>query len=359
MSSGGTWIRRLQGLLRQADEKSQQEAAQPGGGGGQRKARVAVGTLREGEDGAGPPGSAGAAVTRAVPPEPQQHASIVRPDVSKMAVYDPRQGLGGPVTGMALMAAASGPPQVLRSQQNQNQSQIQAQLAGQVQLGTGVVNNMGGGYAGGGAVGAPGGQQQQQQYAVVASPATPPPLLVHSGSLALSLPPGVVVPSIQQQHLQQQQLQPVGAEDWRRGLHPRIAAFLQTLPAVPGPYPDVDLVLSLLLKADLPLPGTLPHLQDGVTSANVPGSLAALSAHGSSAPDQAPLPSSKRKDPERGVGADPGGPPPRDLYRWRLLQKSRAGGGPGGAPSSGTASGGGATQDSDRVSNSLGSQGIQ
>eukprot|EP00271_Cylindrocystis_brebissonii_P005428 TRINITY_DN1745_c0_g1_i11.p1 TRINITY_DN1745_c0_g1~~TRINITY_DN1745_c0_g1_i11.p1 ORF type:complete len:262 (-),score=55.39 TRINITY_DN1745_c0_g1_i11:103-888(-) len=234
MSSGGTWIRRLQGLLRQADEKSQQEAAQPGGGGGQRKARVAVGTLREGEDGAGPPGSAGAAVTRAVPPEPQQHASIVRPDVSKMAVYDPRQGLGGPVTGMALMAAASGPPQVLRSQQNQNQSQIQAQLAGQVQLGTGVVNNMGGGYAGGGAVGAPGGQQQQQQYAVVASPATPPPLLVHSGSLALSLPPGVVVPSIQQQHLQQQQLQPVGAEDWRRGLHPRIAAFLQTLPAVPG-----------------------------------------------------------------------------------------------------------------------------
>eukprot|EP00897_Mesotaenium_endlicherianum_P004112 jgi/Mesen1/3729/ME000203S02819 len=138
-------------------------------------------------------------------------------------------------------------------------------------------------------------------------------------------------------------------------LPPALSSFLLHLPNVPGPFPDADFVISMLMQAELPLRGG-----GGGSGQGEEGAGAAAAAAGVARPPGTPPPpqasaasrhsapatvASKRKEhPERKVEKD--GPsavlnkaPPRDIFRMRQLHKARSSG-PGGTGTGSAVSGG-------------------
>ncbi|XP_050269292.1 cleavage stimulation factor subunit 77 isoform X3 [Quercus robur] len=119
---------------------------------------------------------------------------------------------------------------------------------------------------------------------------------------------------------------------------PALVAFLASLPAVEGPAPDVDIVLSICLQSDIPAGYTgksgasLAQLSGGPASSlsDVSGS---SKAHpilsGSSFKPTRDRQSGKRKDLDRQEDDETvtvqSQPLPRDVFRIRQIQKARAG----------------------------------
>ncbi|KAM3759983.1 hypothetical protein ACB098_01G160700 [Castanea mollissima] len=119
---------------------------------------------------------------------------------------------------------------------------------------------------------------------------------------------------------------------------PALVAFLASLPAVEGPAPDVDIVLSICLQSDIPAGYTgksgpsLAQLSGGPAPSlsDVSGS---SKAHpilsGSSFKPTRDRQSGKRKDLDRHEDDETvtvqSQPLPRDVFRMRQIQKARAG----------------------------------
>lgn len=251
--------------------------------------------------------------------------NIVRPDVTAMMVYDPRQGFGvitqgqavGPMQPIARIGATGmqyGPP-------------ILHPPAPQLVPGAVPMLPSGG------------------MSAIPMQPMHPPP---PAGPRPPPLPPG------------RPPAEGAGStksiEDVVKYLPPSLGSFLSRLPrAVNGPYPEPDTVIAYLLQTDLQAMMqeeglTLPT--SGVTASPAGGDQNAYNqsqertisksrtnyssqsasegrnATGSNA-RQSRLPP-KRKDPERGEDDEetPGPqsrPPPRDVFRLRQLQRARGG----------------------------------
>lgn len=118
-------------------------------------------------------------------------------------------------------------------------------------------------------------------------------------------------------------------EELLKATPPALAAFLANLPSVDGPTPNVDVVLSICLQSDLPV--------------NPAGKLASSSSHGpapstsdlSGSNKSHPIPGprgrhlGKRKDSDRQEDDETttvqSQPLPRDVFRIRQIQKTRAG----------------------------------
>ncbi|KAG4926974.1 hypothetical protein JHK85_053460 [Glycine max] len=131
---------------------------------------------------------------------------------------------------------------------------------------------------------------------------------------------------------------------------PALVSFLANLPAVEGPMPNVDIVLSICLQSDLPTgqsvkTGIPTQVQSG--KAGIPALLPAGSAPAAAASELSgsskshPAPSGgvslkpgsnrqygKRKEPDRQDEDDTttvqSQPLPRDAFRIRQYQKARA-----------------------------------
>eukprot|EP00850_Spirogloea_muscicola_P013037 SM000086S23089 [mRNA] locus=s86:477104:482501:- [translate_table: standard] len=186
--------------------------------------------------------------------------TIVKPDVSKMVLYDPNLGLGDPLAPAAPLRPAG--QQVLK----EAKSAVGLTLA----KGTGT------------------------------------------GTL-LNISPN---------------------QEGLRQLPPNVAAFLSQLPPVPGPYPDVDMVMRLLLQADL---SALLAAEASVAASHaVAGGPANLPATHPAAPAGSNRPSKRKEvDEPENLGAVASKPPLRDVFRMRQLQRVR------GSPMGGSSSGGG------------------
>jgi len=146
-------------------------------------------------------------------------------------------------------------------------------------------------------------------------------------------------------------------EDAFKYLPSSVGSFLARLPAVTGPFPDPEVVMTVLLQTELqvvmdegapqavPTPASPSTLGDSNASSNktqsgqsVPprppnfNSQPSLDAWNSSALNSRPArqpPTSKRKDPEKVEEEDmpttQARPPPRDVFRLRQLQRARVG----------------------------------
>ncbi|CAM6045157.1 unnamed protein product [Sphagnum compactum] len=146
-------------------------------------------------------------------------------------------------------------------------------------------------------------------------------------------------------------------EDAFKYLPSSVGSFLARLPAVTGPFPDPEVVMTVLLQTELqvvmdegatqavPTPASPSTLGDSSASSNktqsgqsVPprppnfNSQPSLDAWNSSALNPRPArqpPTSKRKDPEKVEEEDmpttQARPPPRDVFRLRQLQRARVG----------------------------------
>ncbi|PKI33144.1 hypothetical protein CRG98_046463 [Punica granatum] len=116
-----------------------------------------------------------------------------------------------------------------------------------------------------------------------------------------------------------------------------LAAFLATLPAVEGPTPDVDIVLSICLQSNIPAapigkPGA-PQKQSS-TGPALSGSEVSTSSKshpvrsGSSFKQTGDRQAKKRKDLNRQEDEETttvqSQPLPRDVFRMRQIQKARA-----------------------------------
>ncbi|KAG6552890.1 hypothetical protein Mapa_005545 [Marchantia paleacea] len=236
--------------------------------------------------------------------------NIVRPDISHMVVYDPRQGFAGmmnsvPMPGLGLQMRPPAPPP----------SGLPPRLAG------------------------------------------PPPL-----------PPGRP-PDVA--------LGPKVSEEVLKSLPSAVSSFLSRLPAVNGPIPDVDVVISFLLQAEVPSasesslqqpqqtqrvpspgnagnvatpadssnsvkqqPGTNGTARSGNQQASS-GGAEGRGGGGSGARHQRQQ-QHKRKEPDRTEEEEDSPvsqsrPPPRDVFRLRQLQRARV---VGNSALSGVASGG-------------------
>lgn len=258
---------------------------------------------------------AGDSADRAQPPSTagsvgsmQVRANVVRPDISHMVVYDPRQGFAGGMMGNTQMPGLQmrppGPPT------------------------GGLPPRLGG----------------------------PPPL-----------PPGRPPDGT---------MGPKVSDEVLKSLPASVGNFLSRLPAVNGPIPDVELVISVLLQAEIPLPsdnlvqqpqqsqrthsagntGGIVTQADSSSSVRIqPGSNGSTrggnqqqansgeerrgGGSGRSRQHQQP----KRKEPDRTEEEEDtpvaqSRPPPRDVFRLRQLQRARVVG--NSTVSSGAASGG-------------------
>ncbi|GJP30104.1 hypothetical protein CLOM_g22314 [Closterium sp. NIES-68] len=139
------------------------------------------------------------------------------------------------------------------------------------------------------------------------------------------------------------------------GLPRSLAHFISQLPPpIPGPYPDVDFIMSLVIQAELP-PEALAAKSGGLHRAAAPGmapGAPGAPGAGGGTGGGALLAGSKRKELEEEEMANAEArarkpPPVRDIFRLRQLQRARAGssgtgslsGGAGGTGGGGTASG--------------------
>lgn len=119
---------------------------------------------------------------------------------------------------------------------------------------------------------------------------------------------------------------------------PALVAFLASLPAVEGPAPDVDIVLSICLQGDIPAgysgkSGTSPAQLSGGPAPSLSDVSGSSKAHpilsGSSFKPTRDRQSGKRKDLDRQEDDETvtvqSQPLPRDVFRIRQIQKARAG----------------------------------
>uniref|UniRef100_A0A2N9JAP0 Suppressor of forked domain-containing protein n=1 Tax=Fagus sylvatica TaxID=28930 RepID=A0A2N9JAP0_FAGSY len=119
---------------------------------------------------------------------------------------------------------------------------------------------------------------------------------------------------------------------------PSLVAFLASLPAVEGPAPDVDIVLSICLQSDIPAAqtgksGTSPMQLSGGPAPSLSDVSGSSKAHhipsGSSFKPTRDRQSGKRKDLDRQEDDDTATvqsqPLARDVFRIRQIQKARAG----------------------------------
>ncbi|ONK55468.1 uncharacterized protein A4U43_UnF2920 [Asparagus officinalis] len=120
-------------------------------------------------------------------------------------------------------------------------------------------------------------------------------------------------------------------EEILKSMSPALAAFVTNLPAVEGPTPDVDLVLSILLQSNIPTgqvgkPGSTQQAAAGTapsTSDLSGSSRSRLNPNGSLHRPQ----SGKRKDLNRQEDDETSTiqsrPLPRDVFRMRQIQRAR------------------------------------
>nr|POF24890.1 cleavage stimulation factor subunit 77 [Quercus suber] len=119
---------------------------------------------------------------------------------------------------------------------------------------------------------------------------------------------------------------------------PALVAFLASLPAVEGPAPDVDIVLSICLQGDIPAgytgkSGASPAQLSGGPAPSLSDVSGSSKAHpilsGSSFKPTRDRQSGKRKDLDRQEDDETvtvqSQPLPRDVFRIRQIQKARAG----------------------------------
>ncbi|KAK4601618.1 hypothetical protein RGQ29_010967 [Quercus rubra] len=119
---------------------------------------------------------------------------------------------------------------------------------------------------------------------------------------------------------------------------PALVAFLASLPAVEGPSPDVDIVLSICLQSDIPAgytgkSGTSPAQLSGGPAPSLSDVSGSSKAHpilsGSSFKPTRDRQSGKRKDLDRQEDDETvtvqSQPLPRDVFRIRQIQKARGG----------------------------------
>ncbi|XP_058079906.1 cleavage stimulation factor subunit 77 [Magnolia sinica] len=124
-----------------------------------------------------------------------------------------------------------------------------------------------------------------------------------------------------------------GLDDILKVLPPALVTFIAHLPAVEGPSPDVDVVLSILLQGNVasgntgklaPLPHQLPA-GPGPSTSDLSGSNKARSNHNDLSFRQPH--SGKRKDLERQEDDESASvqsrPLPRDVFRIRQIQRAR------------------------------------
>ncbi|KAG0620732.1 hypothetical protein M758_4G238800 [Ceratodon purpureus] len=251
--------------------------------------------------------------------------NIVRPDISAMVIYDPRQGFGVITQGQAV---GSMQPVARMGAGMQFGPPLLGLHPAAPQLIQGAVPMM-----------ASGGIPMQPMH-------PPPPAGPRPPPLPPGRPPGEgggIMKSV---------------EDALKLLPPSLGSFLTRLPrAVSGPYPDPDTVMAYLLQTDLqammqeegivvqsgarpasPAVGGDRHgasqSQERNNSNNRPNYSNQSASEGRNAAGsnsrQSRLPP-KRKDPERGEDDEdtPGPqnrPPPRDVFRLRQLQRARGGG---------------------------------
>ncbi|CAI5495192.1 unnamed protein product [Closterium sp. Naga37s-1] len=140
------------------------------------------------------------------------------------------------------------------------------------------------------------------------------------------------------------------------GLPRSLAHFVSQLPPpVPGPYPDVDFIMSLVIQAELP-PEALAAKSGGLHRTAPPGMATGAPGPGGRTGGAMPLAGSKRKEQEEeeiaNAEARARNPPPvRDIFRLRQLQRARAGSSVTGSLSGGAGgTGGGTASGSDRFS---------
>lgn len=232
-----------------------------------------------------------------------QQRAAVRPDVSKMAVYDPSRGLRGPA-----IASQGGPflgplhPPPMPNQPHPQMLPPTVPLAVGLMPGTATALPPGTAHM-------PGHPQQAPQQHLMLPPRPSPPLppgpppaqAAHSGAAAGTGQPSVVDDALLKQ------------------LPSAVAALLCSLPPqVPGPYPDVDWFMDLLLHTDLAPASSLP--QGGGPRALPDTSVSVQHS------------SNKRKEPDSATIAADGGSevlpsvsksPPKDIFRMRQMQKAR------------------------------------
>ncbi|KAI0527616.1 hypothetical protein KFK09_003221 [Dendrobium nobile] len=125
------------------------------------------------------------------------------------------------------------------------------------------------------------------------------------------------------------------ADDILKSVSPALAAFITNLPAVEGPYPDVDVVLSILLQYSTPAGTTGKTYSNqqavsfaGPSTSDLSGSSKTrLNPNGSSRRYPREGHSGIRKDIDRQeddeVTTVQSRPLPRDMFRIRQIQKSR------------------------------------
>ncbi|CAI5501317.1 unnamed protein product [Closterium sp. Naga37s-1] len=123
----------------------------------------------------------------------------------------------------------------------------------------------------------------------------------------------------------------------------------------PGPYPDVDFIMSLVIQAELP-PEALAAKSGGLHRNAPPGMAPGAPGPGGGTGGAMPLAGSKRKEQEEEEMANAEArarkpPPVRDIFRLRQLQRARAGSSGTGSLSGGAGgTGGGTASGSDRFS---------
>ncbi|KAJ7523485.1 hypothetical protein O6H91_18G051600 [Diphasiastrum complanatum] len=224
---------------------------------------------------------------------------IVRPDLAQMIVYDPKQGLGGPIPGQVPLSGI-GP------------------VSGFSTLGPQAGMTFG------------------------------PSLLGLQHQLAQGpLPPGI--------------MSSAGLDEILNSLPPSLSSFFSRLPPVNGPYPDTEVVLSILLQADIPsvpsegatqqaqfpqrignprtsavinsLASELSVVSRGHTvvdgATGLPSNASDAKGHGDIPPFKQSN-ASKRKDPEKEEDQEESltsqsRPASRDVFRMRQLQRARVG----------------------------------
>ncbi|KAL1811942.1 hypothetical protein ACET3Z_022007 [Daucus carota] len=139
--------------------------------------------------------------------------------------------------------------------------------------------------------------------------------------------------------------------DILRAAPPALASFIASLPAVEGPSPDVDFVLSICLQSNFPAkqagkPGTTSKQLQGVaapSSSDISGSNKSHLLHNSSSyKPTRDRQTGKRKDFDRQDDNDTvsvqSQPLPKDVFKLRQMRKARATGSQTGSVSYGSAS---------------------
>ncbi|KAJ0979071.1 hypothetical protein J5N97_014545 [Dioscorea zingiberensis] len=145
-----------------------------------------------------------------------------------------------------------------------------------------------------------------------------------------------------------------------KAVSPALMAFISHLPAVDGPSPDVDIVLSILLQNPIPTgqpgkPVSLPQMPGGPapSTSDISGSSKSrLNPNGSSQRLLRETQSGKRKDLERQEDDESttvqSRPLPRDVFRIRQMQRTR---GVSASQTGSAASGGSAFSGEQSISN--------